>query len=347
MHSSPLGVVLVIVLSCRRVFGSDAIRGRLERGPYDVPLVSKNPDRRLEDYADADDNATAAGAYDYYDYYDDDAVDNDDGWYQIDQGGNETNSSAGDDIVSKMYRYRDNAESEWWTYYEKPPSEWTAHQWDLAFGLLFGFVFVCCTASACCAYCFVNMHDTDEKSTPAWSPRSPQTAIAPRPKTRRNNRNRYLTEEYYKQYQGENEDDADVTAANMDVEEEQQSSYEPPARTSSLADYLSMQREKEARIAAALKWQEEQQNLKTDADAPVKNVILDPTNKNLVNNNTTQRVVPGDWGGYVNSHTQQPKRKKSAEELDAAMSKQKGKVEEVDKLIEARDVHHNQVGYYM
>ncbi|EJK76343.1 hypothetical protein THAOC_01898 [Thalassiosira oceanica] len=60
---------------------------------------------------------------------------------------------------SQVTRSFHNAEDRAWQYYDAPPSQWTAAQWDLMCALVGGLLVFCCGLSAVCAYCCITQGD--------------------------------------------------------------------------------------------------------------------------------------------------------------------------------------------
>lgn len=105
---------------------------------------------------DAEDDAVGDGEYA------DDANNNYDGqdnWWEEEIAAN-TDDDGAESRWTQVSRSFHNAEDSAWQYYEAPPAEWTAAQWDLVCGLVGGLLVFCCGLSACCAYCCITQADT-------------------------------------------------------------------------------------------------------------------------------------------------------------------------------------------
>lgn len=324
----------------------------------------------------------------------DDENQHDDAWYEVEAGYTDdlydaNQTSTMDAIRSKVSNYASNAGSTAWEFYDSPPSQWTTSQWDVVFGILFTGLMVCILSCAGCAYCCFRGNDDEEgdeekfplspkkggkkKKGGAWSPRAPtKSPLAPfasaaararkKKSARASTHRHHFDENHYRRYQEDDEQDDDEEQSQAEDEitvntEADQSCYDPPAalaHTSSLADYTSVQREKEARILEAYK---EDQLAKHNAAKASSNNKNDETADNSqeydidrVYTEADATEEEEDWKdvAYINSSTDPTK--KSSRELDEALGGCVGvqnNEEGGDKLLEARDWQHNRVGYYL
>ena len=287
----------------------------------------------------------------------------DDGWYEVEAesiNGDEMNNVNNSSLTAYLKNKVQEAESTAWNFYMYPPSKWTSSQWDLVFALSFSLFAICCMCSACCAYCLMKDEDledldrkldalspngcktvgcwtVDETGRKCWSPSRPKSSpIGKFSKFRRSRKSRKnrrgYDEDHYKQYQEEVED-TDLVANNSLVSNDsltvntndQSTAYDPPEvlTPDSLVDYTSIQREKEARVLEA-------------AQASENDKAADPIQMHDIDKVYSDSNP--DWrAGYFS----QPnfEKKSASKELDEALSRE-------DKLLEARELKHNFIGYY-
>ena len=321
---------------------------------------------------DDNDYVVSSGSL-YYDY-DADA----DGGYRDDDEG----SVSG--FQSYVQNKAEDAGTKAWEFYESPPSDWATDQWDLVFGLAVSVFALCCMGSACCAYhCLFN---DDDDATKEWQPKRPKGEEESRPTLRprrfgfgRKNHRDKFGEDHYRQYQEEDDEETatvgtlnsrastavtgytgftgftgytegdtlgdDETKATMFTGI---SAYEPPNATSSLADYTSVQREKEAMIMEEWKRAHEPKSKSgsgeddDEDDDEVLDLDIDPT----------PTSAEDDWDeDDASKETRRSRKSKemSRKELDLALgrSDERQVVPGEDKLLEAREHQHNLVGYYL
>jgi len=172
----------------------------------------------------------------------------------------------------------------------------------------------------------------------------------------RKNKRRVFDEEHYRQYQEEVEeevitDTADYGVANsesitLNTNSSIGASYEPPdeqatTQPDSLVDYTSVQREKEARILEALKAADLRQH-----EANKQQVLVEGVEGNVVDQTIDQTYSDNsDWSGLW-TYRGTNKVKKSEVDKIQELREESAKPKE-DKLMEARALKHNFVGYYV
>ena len=323
----------------------------------------------------------------YYQYDDQVPWTDDEGY--TDDNTNKRKSNYKNDIANAVYYSA-------WEFYEVPPSQWTDSQWNVALGLLFGSLCVCCVGSVACALHCMRSDPGDDDVTTLFDedkmhhPLSPKAhGWSPRRGGRGGSRSKHrdqFTEDHYKRYQ-EQEEEMQHTMTSSTIEHDDTmevsldedggvSYYEPPQQqvdddddvmdmnTSSLADYTSVQREKEARILEEWKKSNSPRkkpfsknlngvNINDTIDEDEMNIIVDPGTPTIRQYRTQQRNRGfDDWDESVVPM-------KSGNELDAALSNSVNSISQrgystkksnnngEDKLLEARERKHNFVGYYL
>ena len=174
----------------------------------------------------------------------------------------------------------------------------------------------------------------------------------------RKNKRRVFDEEHYRQYQEEAEEEvtniADYGVANsesitLNTNSSIGASYEPPeeqvtAQPDSLVDYTSVQREKEARITEALKAADLRQH-----EVNKQQVLVEGVEGNVVDqqNGIDQTFSDNsDWSGLWTYRGTNKVKKKSEVDKIQELREESAKPKE-DKLMEARALKHNFVGYYV
>ena len=110
----------------------------------------------------AEDDAAEDDAAEDGEYTDDANYNNygQDNWWEEEIAANtDDDYDAASDRWSQVSASFHQAEDRAWQYYDSPPSQWTAAQWDLVCGLVGGLLVLCCGISACCAYWCITQAD--------------------------------------------------------------------------------------------------------------------------------------------------------------------------------------------
>jgi len=307
----------------------------LERSHNTNAPANDQLQRRVED-ENVDDNAPEEDERDEWEVDGDDRYNTDDviAWQVEYTPYDKPANSTLDVIVSTVQNYAANAESTAWSFYENPPSEWTKTQWDLIFFMALGIVAACCLGAACCAYSCAGKNQQDADTGRQWSPRQWRPSRRGKKGNARKNQKKEVAEDLYEQYRkgGEGDggisDDGSLTVSSASGHEVPPC-YTPPTpqSPSSLADYTSIQREKEARNWAV--WRALQEEKDREAQEASREEIEEDIEDEDTARHCNRR---GTRGGRT---------LQSVAELDAALERAE------DRLLEARERQHNLVGYYL